>query len=119
MEQTGSNKDNKNMDKPDSGILNSDWLTYAMLAVTTVWGGLVSYFNKVKKHSWRRLFTHLSSSAFAGMLMSLLCQTAGFPVALTGALSGIAAYMGTPALVEFLMRSKYVKKFLGEEAIKE
>lgn len=106
------------MDKAPGSVpvsMISDYMTYIIVAITTIWGGLVSYFNNAKKFSWRRLFTHLSSSSFAGMVTGFLCQAAGVDGPLMFALCGVSAHMGTPALIQLLMRSKYVKKFVGEE----
>jgi hypothetical protein len=86
-----------------------------MVIGISLWGGLVSFFNKVNKFSWKALFVHLTSSSFAGLMTFLLCQQANISGPLTGVLCGVAAHMGTSALVKLLMKSKTVATFFHTE----
>lgn len=93
---------------------HSDLLTYAGVMTLSIWGGLVNWFNT--KHegpfSWRDLTAHLLSSSFAGMLTYLAATYAHVPGPLIGVLTGIAAHMGTPALIALAMRLRVVRNVL-------
>lgn len=97
------------MDK--DSIFNSELVTYVVVMLSTVAGGLNSFFSKAEQFSWRKLAIHLCSSSFAGMMTFLLCQEAGISGPLTGVFCGVAAHMGTPALIALLMKSKAIKTF--------
>lgn len=103
----------------------SDWLsnnevvTYLWVAGTTFWGGLVSYFDKKEPFSWRKFFAHLSSSAFASLMVALLCQATGVTGPMMGVLCGVAAHMGTPAIIKLMMKNKSIKAFFDFEEEKK
>lgn len=97
-----------------NSLLNSELVTYAWVLVISLWGGMVSFFDKKVAFSWARLFAHLSSSSFAGMMTFMLCDYANVPGPLTGVFCGVAAHMGTPALIKLAMKSKVVKRLLDE-----
>jgi len=108
--------DNVNMNHKDSGVLfHSGWLTYLGIMAISLWGGLVSYFEKRSTFSWKTLIAHLSSSSFAGMMTFFACEYAGISGPLTGVLCGVAAHMGTPALIRFAMKLKIVRDVLADE----
>jgi len=92
-------------------VFNSELITYLWVMGVSIWGGLVSFFNKGGPFSWRKLFMHLSSSSFAGLMTFFLCQEANISGPLTGVFCGVAAHMGTSALVNLLMKSKTLKAF--------
>lgn len=93
-------------------IIDSGWLTYLWVVGVSLWGGLVSYFEKKgEPFSWVRLFAHLMSSSFAGMMTLYICQYGHISEPLTGALCGVAAHMGTPAL----LRMRIIRQFLDKE----
>lgn len=87
--------------------------------VVSIWGGLVSYFEKREKFSWVGLAAQLLSSSFAGMMTALVCQYANLPTPLIGALSGVAAYMGTPAMVKLARKLKWVRELMDSKESKE
>lgn len=91
-------------------ILTSGLLTYVWVVGVSLWGGLVSFFEKKAPFSWVRLFAHLLSSSFAGLMTFYLCQAANTPDALTGVFCGVAAHMGTPAL----LKMKVIRNFLDK-----
>lgn len=97
----------------------SEYITYLWVLAVSLWGGLVSYFDKVKRFSWSKLAVHLSSSAFAGVMTYLLCEAAGVRGPMMGVLCGVSAHMGTPALIKLLMKHKLFKRVLGDEEGKE
>lgn len=94
---------------------NGELLTYLWVIAVSFWGGMVSYFDKMKKFSWKNLAMHLSSSSFAGLMTFLLCQSAGITGPLAGVFCGVAAHMGTPALIKLLMRNGTFSKIFGEK----
>lgn len=97
-------------------LIDSEWLTYLWVFGVSLWGGLVSFFErKNEPFSWVRLFAHLLSSSFAGMMTFYICQYGHIAEPLTGALCGVAAHMGTPAL----LRMKIIKQFLEKEKVGE
>jgi hypothetical protein len=106
------------MDKGPFDFINSEYAAYVTVAVATFWGGLVSYYDKMTTFSWKKLAIHMMSSSFAGLVVAMLAQAAGLSVPLVGALAGLAAHMGTPAVVNLLMKNPTVSKFFGEEGKK-
>jgi hypothetical protein len=92
-------------------FLNSGLVTWGWVVGVSVWGGLVSYFEKKEKFSFVSFVGHLTSASFAGLMTYLLCQYGGVPGPLTGVCCGVAAYMGTPALVALAMKLKVVRQF--------
>jgi len=106
------------MDKGPFDFINSEYATYITVGLATVWGGLVSYYDKMTTFSWKKLFIHMMSAGFAGFIVALLAQTAGLSVPAAGALAGVAAHMGTPALINLLMKHPTVKKFFGDQEVK-
>lgn len=93
-------------------IIDSWWFTYAWIIVISLWGGMVSFFeNKDEKFSWLRLFAHLLSASFAGMMTFYICQYGNVPESLTGAFCGIAAHFGTPAL----LKMRIVRQFFDNK----
>lgn len=98
------------MDSKES-LLTSGYLTYVWIIGVSLWGGMVSYFEKKEPFSWLLLLAHLLSASFAGLMTFYLCQYGGVPEPLTGALCGVAAHMGTPAL----LKMKVIKQFLVKD----
>lgn len=99
----------------DSFLFTSGWVTYVWVLAISIWGGLVSYLGKRKKFTWAGLVAQLSSSSFAGMMTAFACQYAGISGPLMGVLCGVAAHMGTPALIQLAMRFKPVRAMLEDK----
>ena len=99
------------MDSTKESLLTSGVLTYVWVVGVSLWGGLVSFLEKKDPFSWIRLFAHLMSSSFAGLMTFYLCQAGSVPEPLTGALCGVAAHMGTPAL----LKMKVIRQFLDKD----
>ncbi len=95
-------------------LSNNEVITYLWVAGTTFWGGVVSYFDKNEPFKWRNFFAHLSSAAFASLMVALLCESTGVEGPIVGVLCGIAAHMGTPAIIKLLRKNKSVAAFFGE-----
>lgn len=93
-------------------ILDSWWFTYVWVMVISLWGGLVSFFEKKEPFSWVRLFAHLLSASFAGMMTYYICKAGGIEGPLVGAICGVASHMGTPAL----LRMKVIRQFIDKES---
>jgi hypothetical protein len=93
---------------------NSGYIGFAWVVGISVWGGLVSFFDKKEPFSWIRLIGHLMSSSFAGLMTFFACQYGNLPGPLTGILCGVAAHMGTPALINLAMKLKVVRQFFAE-----
>jgi hypothetical protein len=95
-------------------FLNSSTFTYLWVMGVSVWGGLVDYFEKreAKKESFSlgKLFAHLLSASFAGLMTFYLCQYGNVPEPLTGVLCGVAAHMGTPALLKMKIIQSFLEK---------
>lgn len=91
-------------------FLTSGYLTYAWVVGVSLWGGLVSYFEKKEPFAWLHLFAHLLSSSFAGLMTYYLCQAGSVPEPLTGVFCGVAAHMGTPALLKIKVIRQFFEK---------
>lgn len=73
--------------------------TYIWLAAFGALGGLVSFYQKVKRGVARwlninELIGELFTSGFTGTVAGLLCQAAGLSAALTFAVVGISGHLG-------------------------
>lgn len=91
-----------------SDFINSEVFTYLWVFGVSLWGGLVSYFEKKEPFNWLHLFAHLSSASFAGLLTYFVCDYGNVPGPLMGVCCGVAAHMGTPAL----LRMRIFKRIL-------
>lgn len=106
----------KAVEKPPQ--INSDLLTYLWVLGVSIWGGCVSFFDGraereketgiPEKFSWQALAVKILSAAFAGLITMYLCQASNLPTAATGAIVGISAHLGTPAL----MKLKFIKNII-------
>lgn len=93
-------------------ILDTGWFTYLWVLGVSFWGGLVSFFEKKDQpFTWGRLAAHISSAAFAGVMTFYVCLAGNVPEPLIGVFCGVAAHMGTPAL----LRLKIIRQFLDKE----
>lgn len=103
-------------------LSNNEVVTYLWVVGTTFWGAVVSYFDKQEPFTLRNFFAHISSAAFASLMVALAYQASGAPPGpMMGVLCGIAAHMGTPAIIKLLKKNKSVAVFFGtpEEEPKE
>lgn len=100
-------------------FVNATLLTYAWVVGVSIWGGLVSYFEKKEKFAIWNLVGHLASSSFAGLLTFFACHEAGLSGPITGICCGIAAHMGTPALINLAMKLRVVKNFFDPSATED
>ena len=96
-------------------FLNSTTISYIWVLGVSVWGGLISYFEKKEPFSFGKLVAHLLSASFAGLMTFYLCQYGNVPEPLTGVFCGVAAHLGTPAFIRVFRKLKIVKQFLDED----
>lgn len=87
-----------------TGILIAyPWVTYMWVFGLAIWGGFVSYLNKVRRgivsrFSFTELIGELVTSGFIGFLTFLMCQSAGINELLSGVMIGISGHMGARAI---------------------
>ena len=75
-------------------------ITYLWVTGLAAWGGLVSFYRKVKSGETRafnvvELIGEIATSAFAGLITFWLCEAAQFNPLVTAALVGISGHMGS------------------------
>lgn len=73
----------------------------ALLLLTAVWGGVVSYYRRVVAgltHTWTRAAGEIVTSAGVGLGVGFLCLEAGFSTSWVFAFAGIGGHMGAPLL---------------------
>ncbi|KAF0812809.1 hypothetical protein IGB42_02652 [Andreprevotia sp. IGB-42] len=79
-----------------------EFLTYAWVVGLALFGGTVSYLNRLKagqiKFSLISIVAELACSAFVGLMTFYLCQGVGLSLTTTAAVAGIAGHMGTRAI---------------------
>lgn len=93
-------------------FLDSGWITYLWVVGISLWGGVVSFFEKKgEKFSWGRLAAHLSSAGFTGVMTFYACRYGNIPEPLIGLFCGVAAHIGTPAL----LRLKIVRQIFAKD----
>lgn len=113
-----TNKSTGKMDSKQtffSDFWNSEVFTYLWVFGVSLWGGIVSYLETKEPFSWRRFLAHSCSASFAGMMTYFVCSASNVPGPLTGAICGLAAHMGTPALMAALKRLPVIKNVIDLE----
>lgn len=88
----------------DPNTLNIPVRTAGTVLGMSLLGGLVSWISKVRAGepaSLFRLVGELCTSAFAGWLCYLLCDSLGVNLRLTVCMVGVAGHMGTRAITAF------------------
>ena len=86
------------MDTPPQYGLG-DYTRFGLLFLVS---GLAGYLAKIqgdpKRFGWLALIAHLTASATAGTVTVLICIAVGISPAWSGALAGVAGYMGPQGL---------------------
>ena len=82
---------------------NYEWFTYAWVILISMWGGVVSFMNKVTAGSARpfnlaEFIGEISTSGFVGVLTFWLCESTQVDKLLSAALVGVAGHMGSRAI---------------------
>lgn len=77
--------------------------TYGFILATALFGGMVSWYAKVRRGelplwSISSLVGELATSAFGGLLCFWICEAAGVSPLITAALTGVAGHMGARAI---------------------
>lgn len=106
----------ENAETYTSKFFHSGWTAYLGVLTISLWGGIVRFLESKQPFSWKNLVAQLTSSSFAGMMTFLGCQYAGIDGPLTGVLCGVAAHMGTPAIIALAMKLKVVRDALDPVA---
>ncbi|WP_227096141.1 phage holin family protein [Aeromonas veronii] len=87
---------------PDKDPQNYSVLAYLAFGGLSVWGGLVTYIQTVKREGrqfrWAEALLQVVVSGFAGMLTMLLSWYIAAPLPLCGFMAGLAGLMGSKAL---------------------
>lgn len=76
-------------------------MTYAVIFVVAIIGGLVGYLNKEAKRSWGEVFTVVLTSGFFGFMCFCICIAKGFDMTWTLVSVGIVGVMGKRVVVDF------------------
>ena len=83
----------------------------ALCVILAMFGGLVAFIRKLNESTtplpmrviFMKLIGELTVSAFAGLMVYLLCRYWGFPELLTGFAAGIAGHLGGKAIDTFVL----------------
>lgn len=90
-------------DKIPSTPATIELITYLWVFALSILGGVVSFYNKLKKGHTRvfnimELIGEIGTSAFAGIITFYLCEWAEISPMLTAAFVGISGHMGSRAI---------------------
>jgi hypothetical protein len=97
------------------GLADYTMFTWAWVLAMSMWGGLVSFVQKVRAGKVRafnfiEMIGELAVSAFVGVLTFLIAEQANTPELVTAALVGISSHMGTRGLFRL---EQFLTKYLG------
>jgi len=90
-------------------------ITYLWVTGLASWGGLVSFFRRVKSGETRvcnvlELIGEITTSAFTGLITFWLCESAQIDPLVSAALVGISGHMGSRAIYQM---ERWVQTRLG------
>lgn len=98
---------------PEKDPTTYSLLTYAWVALLSVWGGIVNWLRKYRSGTMpafnlMELIGEIATSAFAGLLTFWLCESAEIQPLWTAAMVGISGHMGSRAiyLIETLLHER-------------
>jgi len=96
-------KDRKRKTMPEKDPTTYAALTYLWVILLSVWGGVVSFFAKVKRGDVRafnfiELIGEIVTAGFAGLLTFWFAEAANLNPLITAALVGISGHMGSRAI---------------------
>jgi len=88
---------------PEKDPTTYSLLTYLWVVGISVWGGVVSFYSKVKAgdlhpFSVTHLVGEIVTAGFVGVVTFWLCELAEFPGLLSGALIAISGHMGSKTI---------------------
>lgn len=89
--------------------------TYLWVLVLSIWGGVVSYIQKVRTGQCSRfniteLIGDMFTSGFTGLMTFWLCQAAHLNELLSAVFIGVSGHMGARALLKF---EQYMAQRIG------
>jgi len=101
---------------PEKDPTTYSLITYGWVLLLSAWGGLVSFYSKVRAGTARacnvvELIGELFTAGFAGVITFWLCEMAAIHPLMTAALVGISGHMGSRAIYQFERWAE--KKLLG------
>jgi hypothetical protein len=101
---------------PDKDPFDYSWFTYLWIVGLAMWGGVVSFYNKMKDGNVRainftELIGELFTSGFVGIMTFYLCEAAHFAPLVTAACVGISGHMGSRGI---FMLEKWLTDFLDK-----
>lgn len=106
---------------PEKDPFNYTIITYVWIFILSMWGGVVSFFKKVRDGKTRasnimEFLGELSTSAFVGLATFFMCEHASIDRLLTAVFVAISGHMGTKAvdLLE-MFAEKVAKRRMGIE----
>lgn len=96
-------------------------ITYLWVTGLAAWGGIVSFYRKVKSGETRsfnvvELIGEITTSAFAGLITFWLGEAAQLDPLVTAALVGISGHMGSRAIYQI---ERWVQTRLDNATAKE
>ncbi len=91
------------MKMPEKDPSSYSLLTYLWVLALSSWGGLVSFFRKVRegvadRYNFMELIGELVTSGFAGVITFYLCEAGAISQLWTAVFVGISGHMGTRAI---------------------
>lgn len=106
---------------PEKDPLTYSLITYLWVTGLASWGGVVSFYRKLKTGETRafnvvELIGEIATSAFAGLITFWLCEAAEFNPLVSAALVGISGHMGSQAIYQL---ERWAQKRLGGDSTQE
>jgi len=103
----------RDFDMPDKNPESFQLITYAWVIGLSILGGIVSFFQKVKKGQTRifnivEFIGEVVTSAFVGIVTFYLCQASHMDELTTAGIVAISGHMGSRAL--FLLE-RYIERY--------
>lgn len=91
---------------PEKDPANYPLFTYLWVVAIASWGGVVSFYRKMKAGRTRpfnvvEFIGEITTSAFVGVLTFWMCESAGINTLISAALIGISGHMGSRAIWQF------------------
>jgi hypothetical protein len=85
---------------PEKDPFNYSLITYAWVIFLAVWGGVVSFYRKMRTGAVRafnvtELVGEIVTAGFVGVITFWLCEASGFHPLITAAFVGISGHMGS------------------------
>jgi len=102
---------------PEKDPANYPLLTYLWVIAISSWGGVVSFYRKMKAGRARpfnviEFIGELTTSAFVGVITFWMCESAEIGQLMSAALIGISGHMGSRAIWQFEQWAE--RQFSGE-----